>query len=211
MPSNPWKAISFGPRLDIPPVPRSASSLTAGAGTAHHARVPTTRDVKNAYRRRQNLTSTATGVYTIHPNPASGSSLAHDMPAFFARDSSPARAPSPDLSSTRCSSPQTWERESSTPGWSSDYPDPASPSTSGGVTVSTSLTQWTKWTNIIIPALIGPYLALMRRTDSLGNIDRLYSPVCICQRTNARVLIVTCVYFDGVCSFLHILALSLTS
>ncbi|KZP07905.1 hypothetical protein FIBSPDRAFT_674779, partial [Athelia psychrophila] len=57
--------------------------------------------------------------------------------------------------------------------------------------------QFIKWTKVVIPSLIQPCLALSRRTETLAAVDRKYSLPCTCDQTNARLLTVTCVYFDS--------------
>lgn len=209
---NARKAISFGPRLDSPNATPSTSRTTQ-ADSSRHQRVPTTKDVKKAYRRRQAVSSTASGVYIIHANSASDITPSQDEPGrgSSAIDASPARASSPEFSSARSSSPPTRNDGFSTPGWSTDYPDPSSPPESPGPVISDSSTQWTTWTKTVIPALIRPYLELMHRTKSLASIDRHYSPSCTCRQSNVRALNVTCVYFDGVFSFICNLVTLLTS
>ena len=57
--------------------------------------------------------------------------------------------------------------------------------------------QWKKWTEVIIPAMLQPYMALMHKTDSLRNIENCRkSPFCNgCN--NGRILNVTCIYFNS--------------
>lgn len=203
---NQWKALALGPRLDNPPATTSTTSRLTQGGSSQHTRVPTSRDIRKAYSRRQPVTSTSTGVYTFNTNVQSASTTIHDQqgPGSSSIGASSTRASSPELSQTRSSSP-TGENDSTTQGWSSDYPDPsrpASPSMSSTPRISISATQWTKWTKIVIPSLTHPYFALMRRTESLGCVDRSYSPICTCHRTNTRMLNVTCVFFDCMCYIL---------
>lgn len=57
--------------------------------------------------------------------------------------------------------------------------------------------QWSKWADIIIPALLKPYIHLLQETQSLH--DHVVEPgfvSCQCGNTHT-VLQVTCVYFDS--------------
>lgn len=205
MPSkkNQLKPINFGPRLDIPPEAASTTSCLTQERLSQPTRVLTGRAIKNAYNQRQPLTSTSTGVYTGGDIPKSASPLTQNLPG---QGSSPVgasstRTSSPELSQTRASSPPG-HNDPSIQGWSSDYPDPCSPTESPIPKNSTSATQWTKWTNTVIPSLTGLYFDLMLRTESLGSVNRSYAPICTCHRKNARTLNVTCVYFDCTCNIL---------
>lgn len=137
------KVLALGPRLDQPPATSSTTSRLTQEGSSQHARVPTTRDIKKAYRQRQAVTSTSTGVYTFNANFTSASAPVHhdpEGPGSSSIGTSSTRASSPELSQTRSSSP-TRQNDSSSQGWSSDYPDPSSPGIPPPPTVSISATQ----------------------------------------------------------------------
>lgn len=57
--------------------------------------------------------------------------------------------------------------------------------------------QWHKWATEIIPALLGPYLALLHNTDSLhGDIHASLAVGCECS-PNVRRISVACVLFES--------------
>jgi hypothetical protein len=53
-----------------------------------------------------------------------------------------------------------------------------------------------KWTDDIIPSLVGPYLHLLRQSQSLRHVDRISKHTCTCLNPG-RNLVVICVYFDS--------------
>jgi hypothetical protein len=55
------------------------------------------------------------------------------------------------------------------------------------------VTQWRRWMNDVIPALLHPYLALLRETSSLRDLQPNVDS-CTC---GARKLKVVCVYFES--------------
>ncbi|KZP06311.1 hypothetical protein FIBSPDRAFT_914718 [Athelia psychrophila] len=63
---------------------------------------------------------------------------------------------------------------------------------------TTRASQWSKWTNVVVPSLIQPYFALCRRTTNLASVDREFTALCTCNKCSSRTLNVTCVYFDRI-------------
>ncbi len=57
--------------------------------------------------------------------------------------------------------------------------------------------QWKKWTEVIIPAMLQPYMALMHETDSLRNIENCRKSSFCDGCNNGRMLNVTCIYFNS--------------
>jgi hypothetical protein len=58
--------------------------------------------------------------------------------------------------------------------------------------------QWRKWSEDVIPALLHPYMALLRETQGLQNIDSKRQPSDSCAGcSGGRLLAVTCVYFQS--------------
>ena len=61
--------------------------------------------------------------------------------------------------------------------------------------------QWSKWTQTVIPALLVPYLELLRVSDSLRMPQRLppdSMDACLC--TKSTKLAVICVFLESMCS-----------
>lgn len=57
--------------------------------------------------------------------------------------------------------------------------------------------QWRRWRNDIIPALVRPYMTLLRTTDSLRNPPDVSAAInCSC-KPGTRKLDVVCVLFDS--------------
>ncbi|KAF7965169.1 hypothetical protein HWV62_45272 [Athelia sp. TMB] len=170
MSRNPGRPINFGPRLDT-------GSAARASAPSQHTRVPTSWELKRARGRRNAVVSTPTGVYTFTQNKTTS-----DTALGSGDISSP---PSPGSSSQDLpTDPSTPSRyDSSTAGWSSDFHDPSTPRRSSVRPVTLHTSQWSKWTKIVIPSLIVPYRALMRRTHSLAEVDLLTEialPICQC-------------------------------
>ena len=62
--------------------------------------------------------------------------------------------------------------------------------------------QWRKWSEDIIPALLEPYLTLMRETELLRNIGMVRSQKGCTGCINGRTLDVSCIYFNSECSII---------
>ncbi|RDB20395.1 hypothetical protein Hypma_012501 [Hypsizygus marmoreus] len=58
--------------------------------------------------------------------------------------------------------------------------------------------QWQKWANETIPALLQPYLTLLRETDSLRESVSSASEVTCACRSHVRKISVACVYFERI-------------
>lgn len=197
---NPFKSLSLRPTPSSPNLSTPPATVPSAIHTVTHERLLTSRDVQQAYRRRQNVRSTGSGVYSLSrgrhaqsesalPNPdATGPSTSRQSSCDR---SSPERGPS-----QRSSSPQ-YGASSPGGGWSSDYHHVSQPESNHAHCRSTRSNQFIKWTKVVIPSLIQPYLALSRRTENLGDVDRQFSSACSCKHTNARALSITCVYFDS--------------
>ncbi|KAF7965549.1 hypothetical protein HWV62_42898 [Athelia sp. TMB] len=139
-------------------------------------------------RRGRSFAATSTGVYTLpHPRssatvPAERSVAAGGADDDVSATSEGSRPPSPEEQI-----PEFCDGATNDSGWSSDFVDP-SPSSQVTVTLpNVNATQWSKWTTVVIPALVKTYLALMRRTDCLADIDRKYTTQCLCSHTKARL------------------------
>lgn len=57
--------------------------------------------------------------------------------------------------------------------------------------------QWRKWSEDIIPALLQPYMALLRETDGLRDINSKRQVNGCLGCSDGRLLDVTCVYFES--------------
>jgi len=57
--------------------------------------------------------------------------------------------------------------------------------------------QWRKWSEDVIPALLQPYMALLRETQGLREIDSKRQPNSCTGCLGGRLLDVTCVYFQS--------------
>lgn len=53
-----------------------------------------------------------------------------------------------------------------------------------------------RWVNEVLPAVIQPYLRLLRTTASLRNVERDVTLLCSCAGRSSRSLTLSCVYFD---------------
>ncbi|KAF7968975.1 hypothetical protein HWV62_28738 [Athelia sp. TMB] len=81
-------------------------------------------------------------------------------------------ADSPDPSMYDAQSAHDWGEATLKSGWSTNY---IRPSDSTQVKVKPSninTTQWSKWSSVVIPGFIQPYLALMHHTDCLATVDQ---------------------------------------
>lgn len=191
---NLWKPLKLKPTA----VSDSSSGTTPVVHASVHPepvqRVRTSRDVERALNATQSVGSSSSGVYILSRARYSQSEavLEGDDPASTptSQQASPGGTPSPRSLSPIYGSP------SKVPGFSSDYPEPPQLPPLEGHYRSSRANQWIKWTQIVIPSLIQPYLALTRRTDNLGAVDRTYVSMCTCNQSNARALTVTCVHFD---------------
>ena len=179
------KPIYFGPRLDD--APPALPNITEPVPT----RVKTTWELKRARYRRQNIASTSTGTYTFSQSTTPPSDYRGSEPSSNEHSPASSRDDLPIPPSTPL------RYDSSLAGWSSDLPDQSTPKRSSVRPVTLYTSQWSKWTKIVIPALIGPYRSLMRRTRSLAEVDRDLELECSCGGRDSRLLNVTCVYFDG--------------
>lgn len=56
--------------------------------------------------------------------------------------------------------------------------------------------QVTRWVNEVIPALLRPYMQLLRSSQSLRSVQRDTTLQCSCVHKASRSLKVTCIYFD---------------
>lgn len=129
----------------------------------------TSHDIQKAYAHRQNTVATPAGVYTFQE----GASLS--TRATSRTSSQDVRQP-PLLQSSH-----HFHVPSPEPGWSSSFSDPyLPPSPKIVVKASRSQKQWIKWTTIVIPSLVRPYLYLMRVTDSLQNLYHNQKIICTC-------------------------------
>lgn len=191
-----WKPLKIGlpPREGRSQSPKKPTTLQP---------LRTSHEVKKAHQRRQNTVATPAGVFTFergrpplaHPPVATTShrdasaTISHLTPQLPS-SSQPRSSSSPRLPTLE-------------PGWSNSFSDPYAPPTPTTVVkASRSQKQWVKWTTDVIPSLLKPYLSLMHMSDSLRNLFHDQEIACICGRTQRRVLTVTCLYFDGMFSFL---------
>jgi len=62
--------------------------------------------------------------------------------------------------------------------------------------------QWRKWSEDIIPALLKPYMSLMRETESLRNINMVRDRRGCAGCMNGRVLDISCIYFNSKSTFI---------
>lgn len=182
-------------KLNIPPL--SSPSLPVPTDPhADHIRVRTSREVQRSYRARQAVRSTATGLYVLSQgrNALSESALAVQDPQQGPQESSGLLIPAQGCDPP--SSPGSLA-ETSTAGWTSDYPYVPDPETVRARHRSQRANQATKWKTVVLPALIDPYYTLLQTTDNLADIDRRRSDPCTCSQTHGRALKVVCVHFDG--------------
>lgn len=195
---NIWKPL----RIAIPQAPPPPSPAESAGPSTQYTRVRTSRDVKRAYYAKQNTRATSSGIYVLTRGrqSLSDSALPIDagVPHSLSRASSPTPVSSAFLPSSRPSTPGDHLPSQAT-GWSSDYPSIPDPDAEHAHYRSTRASQWSKWTNIVLPSLIQPYLALCRRTANLASVDRAFSPPCTCNQHRTRQLKVTCVHFDSMC------------
>lgn len=192
---NPFKSLRLRPTPSSPNTRPLAADVPSTTHTENHQRVLTSRDVQRAYHSRQSVRSTGAGVYVLSGgrHAQSESALQRDGPQSSCDRSSPDPSPPQRSSSPPFVSP------SPAGGWSSDFPQvsQSTPESNRAHYRGTRANQFIKWTKVVIPSLIQPYLALTRRTENLGAVDREYITACSCQQTNARALTITCVYFDS--------------
>lgn len=186
-------------KLNLPPL-ISASTSESSAHPHEYARVKTSRQVKRAYHARQPVRSTPSGVYVLSQGRNALSESALSESALSEQDPQPAptdfwvdptHIPVNDAPSSPGSLPET-----PTAGWTSDYPSFPDPEAARASNRSKRYNQWTKWQNVILPALVDPYQALLHTTDNLCNINRGHSSLCTCSQTQQRTLNVVCVHFD---------------
>ena len=74
--------------------------------------------------------------------------------------------------------------------------------------------QWKKWTEVIIPAMLQPYMALMHETNSLRNIENCRKSSFCNGCNNGRMLNVVCVYFNSKLHFwdiMHVITIFINS
>jgi hypothetical protein len=64
--------------------------------------------------------------------------------------------------------------------------------------------QWNKWNHEVIPAMLGPYLRLLRETESLRNMSAVRREHLCSGCPGFRNMEISCVYFDSVFSILHL-------
>ncbi len=77
-----------------------------------------------------------------------------------------------------------------------------------------NIQQWKKWTEVIIPAMLQPYMTLMHETDSLRNVENCRKSSFCNGCNNGRMLNVTCVYFNSKQFFrnvTHVITISINS
>lgn len=184
--NNIWKPLVFTPSSGA-----SGSTTPVVPAAGLNPRVKTSRQVRRAYHNRQSVASTPSGVYTLTPGQPFPSQPDPADPDTVDPSAIPSRSPTPLSTPLRSSSPPE-----DTAGWTSDFPPSPQPTASHEHYKTTRANQWTKWTQVVIPLLVQPYLQLLRRTDSLGSVDRQFSPACTCQQAQSRTLKVTCVHFD---------------
>lgn len=186
--TNIWKTLNL-PSASSPSLPASPGCPPV------FSRVPTSREVKRAYHARQTVRSTASGVYLLSQgrHTMSESALADHLTAPLSSHQSESFSRTPEI--TRPSSP-TIPSETSTPGWTSDYPSAPDPDVAHGRYQSTRANQWIKWTTVVLPALIDTFYTLMHTSDNLGNVDRTHTSPCTCSQSQRRTLQIVCVHFD---------------
>lgn len=185
--NNIWKPLNFGnPGAHIATT-SSAVPLLPGP---LNPRVRTSREVKRAYQARRAITSTATGAYVLTGRPAFAPESQQDDPDPSGSSTLRPTSPLEPSRSSRSSSPID------TPGWTSEFPPSPQPTSNFAHSRTTRANQWTKWTQVVIPQLVQPYLDLLHRSDSLSSVNRQFSSLCSCGQSRARTLKVTCVYFD---------------
>lgn len=191
---NLWKPLKLKPSVSRANHSATPASGSAGPTIQEHQRVPTSRDVRRAFNARQTAGSTPSGVYVFSGGRYSQSEpvlLPHDHASISpSQEVTPVGTPSPRASSPAYDSP------SMNPGFSSDYPESSQTDSRLAHYRSSRVNQWTKWSQVVIPSLIQPYLALTRRTENLGAVDRKYLVECTCGRASSRTLTVTCIHFD---------------
>lgn len=61
--------------------------------------------------------------------------------------------------------------------------------------------QWRKWSEDIIPALLKPYMALLRETNSLRDRNRASGHLGCVGCVHGRILDVSCIYFDSMVQY----------
>lgn len=189
MPSrNLWKKLNL-PSNSSPSLPASRDAPPV------FSRVRTSQDVKRAYNKRQTVRSTASGVYVLSQgrHAMSESALADQQSRPSSPDRSESCSRTPEM--TQPSSP-VLRAESSTSGWTSDYPSVPDPDVVHARYRSTRANQWLKWTTVVLPDLMDPYYTLLHTTDNLANVDRAHTCPCTCRRAQLRTLQVVCVHFD---------------
>lgn len=196
---NLWKPLKLKPTVISTSSRDTTPVLPAAVQQDPLERVRTSRDVRRVINANQSAGSSSSGVYVLSRGRYSQSEpvLPGDDPASTgtSQQGSPSGTPSPRSLSPVYGSP------SKVPGFSSDYPESPRLSSTQGHYRSSRANQWIKWTQIVIPSLIQPYLTLARRTDNLGVVDRTYVSLCTCNQSNTRALTVTCVHFDR--TFIH--------
>lgn len=57
--------------------------------------------------------------------------------------------------------------------------------------------QWRKWSETVIPAMLKPYLSLLRETDSFQSLDNIRNRQVCTGCSEGRLLQVSCVYFNS--------------
>lgn len=181
-----WKPV----KLNLPL--RQTRSLSPKKPT-HLEPLRTSHQVRAAYLRRQDMISTPTGVFTFQRGRAQ-----HDLP----RTSTSSPQPSPD---TPHYQPEQSPDIGSEPGWSSTFTDHLDLPTSDTVSkISKAQKQWIKWTSVIVPSPVQPYLRLLRITNSLRDLHHDQVIDCTCGRLNLRQMTVTCLHFDSAHIFILI-------
>lgn len=182
---NIWKPIVFANSASPP---ASLPSVVPPAPGSANVRVRTSRQVRRAYHARQAVASTSSGVYlfTGDPEVLPEAALDHTDPG------NPSTPP-PDFESFP---PSSLPPSDAVHGWTSDFPSSPHPASGFAHYRSNRANQWTKWTKIVIPQLVQPYLQLLHRSNSLGSVNRQFSPLCTCGQERARTLKVMCIHFD---------------
>lgn len=186
--SNVWKLLPFA---IAPTPPEGSTSASPVPSNQPNGRVRTSRQVKRAYQARQALASTPSGVYLFNRDPP----LVPESGLDTADPGSPSTShPTSPHNSSRY--PRSSPPLNDGHGWTSDYPGSPQPTSGFAHYRSNRANQWRKWTDVIIPQLVQPYLQLLHRSDSLSSVDRQFSPLCTCGHDRARTLKVMCIHFD---------------
>lgn len=187
--ANIWRPIQFN---NGPPQPVASTSVLPPHPGPQNPRVRTTRQVKRAYHAHQAVASTSLGTYIFTGQPD-----VTPEPVLHAVGRLSPSTPRPTSPSYSERLPPSSPPPNNGHGWSSDFPPSPMPGSGFARYRSTRANQWIKWTEVVIPQLVQPYLQLLHRSHSLGSVNRQFSPTCTCEQERARTLKVMCVHFDG--------------